>query len=228
MTTTTILRRRLPTLILNVRSGAGTPKHTPPTPSGSVSDNEWELRTGRAIFLIQETLPLFFTTGLVTSVNRSTGAPRLPSSSSTSPFYIPPIPTSFLEFDPLDEGDASEDENVYSPTIHLSYTPPVQLPVPFPKTFHVEGLSLYLASSSFIRHTMNALYSDLAVSLDRVSVLTNPPPADGEPPRPQDSRRVRRDKSLRVRQLVTGVARVSGSPSEWEVCVCFLECVTSY
>jgi len=219
--TTTILRRRLSNLVLNVRSGAGTPKHNPPTPSGTVSDSEWELRTGRAIFLIQETLPLFFTTGLVTSVNRSTGAPRLPSS-STSPFYIPPIPTSFLEFDPLNDDEASGDENVYSPTIHLSYTPPVQLPVPFPKTFHVEGLSLYLASSSFIRHTMNALYSDLAISLDRVSVLTNPPLSEGTPPKLQDTRRVSRDKSLRVRQLVTGVARVSGTAGEWEVCVSFL------
>lgn len=30
-------------------------------------------------------------------------------------------------------------EPIYSPRVRLQYTPPVALPAPFPKTFHLEG-----------------------------------------------------------------------------------------
>jgi hypothetical protein len=77
------------------------------------------------------------------------------------------------------------DECIYSLNIQLSYTPPVALPTPFPKTFHVEGISvlslinlisinqftrlhlgfqLYLACASFVKHTMNVNYSDLNIT----------------------------------------------------------------
>lgn len=60
--------------------------------------------------------------------------------------------------------------SIYSPRVRLTYTPPTPLPAPFPKILHVEGLHLYTASSVFLRHTMNALYTDLHIELSRVRV----------------------------------------------------------
>ncbi|KAJ7083661.1 hypothetical protein B0H15DRAFT_850307 [Mycena belliarum] len=91
---------------------------------------------------------------------------------------------------------------LYSPAVRLAYTPPAPLPAPLPRTLHVEGFSLYLASSVFVRHTLNALYADLAVALNKVALAA--PPAH-------------REKSLFIGLTVTGVARVSGAPGEWEV-----------
>jgi hypothetical protein len=78
--------------------------------------------------VLQHTLPDFFHTGLITSIDKATGAPR-PSGS---------IP--IVSANPLDTQSYEEDsESIYSPKIRLSYTPPVALPAPFPKTLHVEG-----------------------------------------------------------------------------------------
>jgi len=103
------------------------PKDSPP-PHPDVPDHEWEIRTGRAIYVIQETLPEFFQTGLITGVNKTTGIPGKPSSPSAS--------INFLEY----VAPKDDEEPIYSPNIRLSYTPPVELPSPFPKTFHAEGV----------------------------------------------------------------------------------------
>ncbi|RDB30677.1 hypothetical protein Hypma_005980 [Hypsizygus marmoreus] len=188
---------------------------TPPEPP-QLSDQDWEIRTGRAIYLLQQTLPEFFHVGLITSFDSSTGAPR--------PAGATPIPV--LNANPLDTQVYGGDdvEGIYSPRISLSYTPPMALPAPFPTTLHIEGLPLYMASSAFIRHTLNALYSDLHVSLRKVVVNTPPSPAStsgtSEPPqdsRPQSTKRKSREKSLLVGLAVTGTARVSGHLGEWEV-----------
>ena len=113
-----------------------------------VTDQEWEIRTGespanppsdlnsdslgRAIFVIQETLPNFFTSGLITSIDKTTGSPH-PSPSTSNPSGD----TNFLEHYIVE----NIDECIYSSNIRLSYTPPVALPAPFPKTLHVEGIS---------------------------------------------------------------------------------------
>ena len=65
---------------------------------------------------------------------------------------------------------------------------------------------MYLASSVFVRHTLNALYSDLAVALNKVSVHAP----------------TRREKSLFIGLTAAGLARVGGAPGEWEVYVSFL------
>ncbi|KAF9531371.1 hypothetical protein CPB83DRAFT_761481 [Crepidotus variabilis] len=170
-----------------------------------VGDQEWEIRTGRALYVIQETLPEFFLSGLITSVNKATGAP----SRSTSTFATTPS-INFLEFHTL--GD--DEEPIYSPKIQMQYTPPSELPPPFPKTFHIEGLQLYVTSSGIVRHTMNALYSDLSLKTTKL-IIKSPPqlPSSSEGKR----RRINRDKSFVVRQIVNGVARVSGKPAEWEI-----------
>lgn len=85
---------------------------------------------GRAIYVIQQTLPEFFSTGLITSINKSTGSPcqangNFPLANVNPLDYHPP----------LDE----DVDSVYSPNVRLSYTPPVALPAPFPKTLHIEG-----------------------------------------------------------------------------------------
>lgn len=76
-----------------------------------------------------------------------------------------------------------------------------------------------------MRHTMNALYSDLSVTLLKVSVNTprrdqpNGDSVDGNPYNKAERPRLLREKSLLVRFMVTGKTRVSGSPGEWEVYV---------
>jgi hypothetical protein len=89
----------------------------------------------------------------------------------------------------------------------------------------IVGLPLYVASASFLRHTMNALYTDLVMTLVKVS-LDAPPspkrkdtPSSGQEPalNQPEKKRPLREKSLRIRFIATGKARVSGSPSEWEV-----------
>ncbi|KAJ7654771.1 hypothetical protein B0H17DRAFT_1099536 [Mycena rosella] len=148
------------------------PPDTPPSPHPSarpppISDAEWELRTGRGILVLTQTLPTFFATGLV------------PHSDAGEP--------------------------IYSPAVRLAYTPPAPLPAPLPKTLHIEGWQMYLASSVFVRHALNALYADLAVALDKVAVAPATPTSKS------------RDKSLFVGLTATGRARVSGAPGEWEV-----------
>lgn len=74
---------------------------------------------------------------------------------------------------------------------------------------------MYLASSVFVRHTLNALYSDLKVVLNKVAVNTPPPVGDLD--LQPKARRKSREKSLFVGLSATGIARVSGAAGEWEV-----------
>ncbi|KAG6918796.1 hypothetical protein DXG01_011548 [Tephrocybe rancida] len=180
-----------------------------------ISDQDWEIRTGRAIYVLQQTLPEFFLAGLVTSMDKATGIPR---SASTS---IPIINANPLDFQTSSDDDI---EIIYSPKVRLSYTPPMALPPPFPTTLHIEGLPLYLASAVFIRHTLNALYTNLGVELRKVVVKTpssaSPTPIPEERNAwPQKNRKGNpgREKSLLVAFCVTGNSRVSGASGEWEV-----------
>ncbi|KAF9043062.1 hypothetical protein BJ165DRAFT_1415782 [Panaeolus papilionaceus] len=186
------------------------PEQDPDAPP-EVPDHEWELRTGRAIYVIQETIPDFFHSGLITSINKTTGSFRAASTTD----ILPTANSNFHEHHYVVE---DEDEAVYSPNVRLTYTPPVTLPAPFPQTFHVEGQQLYLASSSFLKHTMNALYSDLHVQITKL-VINIPPvlPSMSESPSYTKKRRINREKNLQVRLSVNGVARVSGKPGEWEI-----------
>ncbi|KAG8986333.1 hypothetical protein FRB93_005329 [Tulasnella sp. JGI-2019a] len=115
-----------------------------------MSDKEWELRVGRAIDLLQSTMPHFFTTGLVTSAGsngkRSYAAP------STEQDH--------------------DDDNVYSRAIRLTYSPPPPLPSFFPRTLNIEGFPLYHASAAFVRTSLIAIYSDCQVELRGAHVLS--------------------------------------------------------
>ena len=75
---------------------------------------------------------------------------------------------------------------------------------------------------------MNALYSDLSVVLTKVIVNVPSPPTTTTKSLGGSAEmgtakkvRLRREKSLLVRQNVTGIARVSGKPGEWIVYVFF-------
>ncbi|KAF9261110.1 hypothetical protein L218DRAFT_870659 [Marasmius fiardii PR-910] len=210
------LRRDLPPDSSSTTGGSSEP---PPRNSGNggepeVSDREWDIRTGRAIDILMDSLPEFFNVGLLTSINKSTGEPE-----PTSSIHIPAV-----NANPLGYRRRNEDmESIYSPKIQLSYTPPVELPAPFPKTLRIEGLPLYIASSAFVRHTLNALYSNLSVVLHKVSLNT---PKSSHPSHQEESSsfppdntvyRKNREKSLFVGLRVTGTSRVSGSLGEWEV-----------
>ncbi|KAG6835704.1 hypothetical protein H0H93_015479 [Arthromyces matolae] len=233
--------------------------HSPEPHRPSLTDQDWEIRTGRAIYVLQHTLPEFFHAGLVTSIDRSTGTPRSKatvqprsksSSASTSinskanfNFNSNPIP--IINANPLDtqvvdekeDGDmsTSDTEGIYDSKVSLVYTPPVQLPPPFPSTLHIEGLPLYLASSVFIRHTLNALYVDLNLELKKIVVMTPPsglgrsssmssssardiPGSITEPGQRQSNMKYgalkSREKSVVIAFTVTGVSRVSGAVGE--------------
>ncbi|KAI0635438.1 hypothetical protein C8Q77DRAFT_706374 [Trametes polyzona] len=168
--------------------------------SNELSDQEWEIRTGRGIYILQQTLPTFFSTGLISSLDTS----RSGSGTKTD-----------------------DDTSIYSPNIRLVYHPPTPFPPPFPRTLQIEGLSLYLASSVILRHTLNALYTDLRVELQRVRVYgprssstsglsADSPPSDGSRPLTSKTRSIR-EKSLFVGIVVRGTNRVSKAESGWEV-----------
>ncbi|OCH84367.1 hypothetical protein OBBRIDRAFT_799151, partial [Obba rivulosa] len=143
---------------------------------------EPEIGRSRAIYILQQTLPDFFSTGLVSSLETPIGAVR----------------------------DASTD-------------------------IAAAGLPLYMASSVFVRHTLNTLYPDLRVTLRRVRVHgprsgTNGSSLAGGPaslpglsdqsPGPEGDARAHRsirEKGLFVELDVSGVARVSGERGVWEV-----------
>jgi len=187
---------------------------------------------GRAIYILQETLPEFFQIGLVSSLDSPVSG-RHPLNGSSPPSRVGGLAQRLLlgltggggngrgngKWKEK-EDDEKGRESIYSPRIRLEYRPPVPLK-PLPKTLRVEGLHLYIASSVFIRHTMNALYADLRVDLRRVRVhgpSSNYTGTNGPHPTVSNSKhRSLREKSFFVGFGVTGVGRVSGTPTEWEV-----------
>lgn len=101
-----------------------------------LSDQEWELRTGRNIDILQSTLPEFFVTGLMSSWDSQTGE-ALPHRSMP---HIPTLPQALkFTLDPKGKGKEPEHEPIYSPKIRLSYSPPAPLPHPLPQTLQLEG-----------------------------------------------------------------------------------------
>ena len=74
----------------------------------------------------------------------------------------------------------------------------------------------------FVRHTLNALYSNVEVTMNKVVVNT---PGSSQPSSVMADSEVRgpvpksREKSLFVGLTVNGTSRVSGAPGEWEVYV---------
>jgi len=191
---------------------------------GPLSDAEWEVRTGRAITVLTETLPQFFSTGLVLSIDKS----KLPDIVDASRYQVPngtgvrnvvegvgSLVTGMARNESTGGSEADELEThggvepIYSSKVQLVYTPKG-----FERTLHIQGAPLYVTSSVFVRHTLNALYSDLQVDL--LSARAAPP----QPPsHPSSSNRPGkgRDRSLSMRIGVSGLARVSGTKSEWEV-----------
>lgn len=75
---------------------------------------------------------------------------------------------------------------------------------------------MYVASSGIIRHTMNALYSDLTVRVAKLVINSPPTLCSSTTP---GRRKINRDKSFRIRQIVVGNSRVTGKSSEWEMWV---------
>jgi hypothetical protein len=72
---------------------------------------------------------------------------------------------------------------------------------------------------------MNAIYTDLTVNITKMIVNTPkgpllPPDLDNRGYSTKQ-RRMDREKSIRIRQVVNGIGRVSGKPAEWETSVFF-------
>ncbi|KAL1745892.1 hypothetical protein HDZ31DRAFT_35361 [Schizophyllum fasciatum] len=199
-------------------SDPGAPPHDPAPPppkrAEEVSDQEWELRTGRGIYVLQETLPDFFRAGLVTSIDKESGEPR-----RSSPLHIPIAHAAPLDFLRHDE----DVESIYSSNVRLSYSPKAEhVSALLPKSLTIEGYSFYLASSVLLRRGLTAMYHDLNVELTKMRVTTagQKLPADLPAPSPTPDavpKRKSREKSLHMLMKVHGVARVSGNHADWEV-----------
>jgi len=104
-----------------------------------------------------------------------------------------------------------EDVGIYSRHIRLEYTPPTALPAPFPRILTLDGLPLYLASSAFVRHSLNALYTDLQVVARKASLMDHSGVT---------SARSRRQRSFTISLLVSGTGRLglgSSRVAEWDV-----------
>ncbi|KAH7105772.1 hypothetical protein BKA62DRAFT_687913 [Auriculariales sp. MPI-PUGE-AT-0066] len=91
--------------------------------------------------------------------------------------------------------------SIYAPNVRLSYTPPTQLPSPFPATLHVEGIPLYHASAVFVRHTLATLYSDLRIEMRNFAVINTG----------------HRQRHVRLGIGVHGTARVTRGEAQWDV-----------
>lgn len=157
----------------------------------NLSDHEWEMQTGRAIYILTQNLPHFFDLGLIDGVDM---AHR-------------PKTRGLLSLTPLASHDHEAEGALYAPNIRLEYSPPSVLPV-LPRTFWVEGLPMYIASSVFVRHTLKALHTSLAVELQRVRVNGGSSLSTSQKSR---------EKNLSVAMKVTGIARVTGANSQWDV-----------
>lgn len=83
-----------------------------------------------------------------------------------------------------------------------------------PMSYVHQGAPLYITSSVFVRHTLNALYSDLRVDLLNFRTTPSPPSSSATPSTLLGKAR---DRSLSMRIGVSGLARMSGTKSEWEV-----------
>ncbi|KAF9788254.1 hypothetical protein BJ322DRAFT_1106266 [Thelephora terrestris] len=192
--------------------------------SESISDAEWEVRTGRAITVLTETLPHFFSTGLVLSIDKS----KLPDIMDASLHStrngtgvrsvvegVGSLITGRARTELVHDSEADElethgdNEPIYSSKIQLFYTPKG-----FERSLHIQGAPLYITSSVFVRHTLNALYSDLKVDLLNARTTPSPPSSSSTSP---SSLGKARDRSLSMRIGVSGLARVSGAKTEWEV-----------
>jgi len=126
----------------------GKGRETPPGDKMErVSDSEWNLRVGRASYILESTLPEFFNTGLITS-------------------------SSSLNAHLQTNSDGESDATIYSKSICLTYTPPSPLPSPLPRTLRIEGLPLYQASAVFMRTSLLTLYADCAVNILRKNVIS--------------------------------------------------------
>lgn len=64
---------------------------------------------------------------------------------------------------------------------------------------------------------MNALYSDLSVSLTKMTVNAPESHSLSKPDAGSTTPRSARQKSVVLRQVVAGVARVTGKRAEWEM-----------
>ena len=171
--------------------------------------------------ILQQTLPDFFKTGLVaTNYHLPLDVQRLIGGKGWS-----------------EHGDTnnSDEEGIYSRTVRLEYTPPMALPSLFPRHLHIDGtfrtlydfnhlfelikigLPLYVASSFFLRHTMNALYTDLSVTTRKVEVHQ----PDKRKAGPSSSRGEcsGRQRSITLGHIVSGIGRLglSSDRAEWDV-----------
>lgn len=163
------------------------PPHEDPD-SKVISDHEYNIRLGRAVYTLETTLPDFFQTGLVPMAT-------LNDESSTS--------GSKREDDNKPLEDKKVPESIYASNIRLSYTPPAAfgLPAAFPRTLQVEGLPFYHASAAFIRHTLSAFNTDLQLNLCKFTVRSLSP----------------RNRQIEIRTILSGRSRLSGALNEWDV-----------
>lgn len=166
-----------------------------------VSDQEYNIRAGRAYDLLQATLPDFMRTGLVDyqyeQNSRSSGLTLL----DVFKFRALLARGSGKE---EEEDSPSIGEQVYDPIIHFQFRPaPASLASSASPTdeeaasLSFSGRSLYFASAHVLRHTLNVLFSDARIEVKKLRMECK-----ADRPRVEDI--------LSVRIEFVGHARVTG------------------
>ena len=162
--------------------------------------------------ILQQTLPTFFSCGLA-------------ATNYHLPLHMDTILGTDASFGHR-EGNSKEAGNnskgIYARSVRLEYTPPVALPAPFPRALHIEGLPLYVASSVFVRTTLNALYTDLAVNMHKVQLKEGKKARNknGDAERSVENiKKWERKRAITIGLLVSGIARLglSSERAEWDV-----------
>lgn len=172
-------------------------------------------RTGRIVDTLLATLPNFFINGLTWQIIDPPSS--LPLASLTG---------ANLNADRINCTDKDQEIYMYSPSICLEYAHPTALLAALPQNLHVKGLSslptprqlaksraglpLYLASAMFVRHTLNAIYTNLGIELCMVRRRSPPHmPLKSHP----------RELRVSIGLLISAQARLTGQPAEWRVYV---------
>lgn len=181
-----------------------------------MSDQEYNVRVGRAYDLLRATIPDFMRTGLVDYHHDHASHPSRLTLLDVFTFRALRASNSQEEANNREAENIRASEQVYDPGIHFRFRPappPSMLSSPASTSIggstepdlsdeevaslSFSGRSLYFASSHILRHTLNVLFADAGVEVKKIKLECK-----GDRPRVEDV--------LHLRLELTGHLRVTG------------------